>query len=127
MLLNSTSPTQPGRFPATCSAAESVGDFVRADGAGAVEAVDIDATPTQMAIGVIISKPTTTTCVVQSTGEVSGSFTAGALYYVGVASNAVTPRPASPASGLRTVQIVGQALTTSRLMLGIKIPVRIRP
>ena len=111
-----------GTFSATCTISESVGDFVRATSGGGptVAAVDIDATPTEVAIGIIINKPTATTCLVQRSGTVTlGGLTAGANYFVGLASTATAPRPAAPGSGKRTIQIVGQALTSTLLALAI--------
>jgi hypothetical protein len=107
------------RFAATCSAAEAVGDFVRVTAANTVATVDIDAATTHRAIGVIVAKPSPTSCVVQRSGTVTlAGLIAGALYFVGT-SGAAGGFPGSPASGRRTIQIVGTARTATLLDLHI--------
>ena len=69
-----------------CSAGIVVGNLVYIDATDHVALADSGSSGTMPAIGVVVSKPTTTTCVVQYGGEVTGlTVVAGTLYYVGAA------------------------------------------
>jgi len=79
------------KLSATCQATDAVGHCVYFDGDIASDLYSVTkadpAVPTKMpAIGVIIEKPTATTCVVQTGGRLPGivtGFTAGDIAYVG--------------------------------------------
>ena len=121
LLTTPRTPVADNFFTATCGAGVAVGDFVWVSAAGpTVVVVDIDAVSAQLALGVIVSKPTPTSCVVQRAGELKTSgLTPGAWYFISPSGQAVTPRPPNPVSGKRSVQFVGQAITTTRLGLNI--------
>ena len=117
MLLTGTKAT-PAVFSATCTAAESVGDFVTTTGPGTVATIDIDAQPTQIPDGVVIAKPTATICLVQYAGIASVSgVVAGSSYFVGTSGQAQVGPPSAPGSGKRAVHYVGRGVDSNRLQL----------
>jgi hypothetical protein len=67
------------------------------------------------AVGIIVQKPTSTTCLVQVSGQITSltPVVAGVWYYVGATAFPVTSPPASPA----IPQIIGVGLDTARLLL----------
>ena len=108
-----------GQFVATCTAAELVGHLVTITGAGpTVATVDIDIGG--VAVGIIASKPSATSCVVQTSGELAlGGVVAGADYFADVGGTIVAGRPADPVAGSRVLQVVGQGLDTGVLLVGL--------
>lgn len=75
----------------TCASDLAVGDWVYVSTGDTVAKADADDTSKLPVIGVIVSKPTTTTCVVQMTGQVTLSgLTAGAIYYLSATAGAIT-------------------------------------
>jgi hypothetical protein len=75
----------------SCASGLAAGDWVYVSAANTVAKADADDTSKLPCIGVIVSKPTSTTCVVQTTGEVTLSgLTAGALYYLSGTAGAIT-------------------------------------
>lgn len=109
--------------PADCTVAEEVGDFVyisgdRVAGEDQVRKAIPSNDAKVPAIGVIISKPTTTTCVVQWDGETPSIFsglTTGKTCYLGSNSKVATKPPTS-LTGMIT-QIVGVAVDNDTLYL----------
>ena len=108
-------------FVGDCSAGEAVGDCVYVSGAevlGVIQVRKVDVTdPAKMpAIGIILDKPTATTCTVAYSGGVTigilPPFLPGRMYFVGHSSKPDATRPASPAM----VQVVGVAVTSGRLL-----------
>lgn len=82
----------------TCLSGDAAGDWVYISAANTVAKADADDTAKLPVIGVIVSKPTTTStsCVVQTTGQVTLSgLTAGAIYYLSGAAGAITATPVS--------------------------------
>jgi len=108
-------------FPADCSASEGVGDcvYVSSDlvsGVIQVRKADVTDSSKMPSIGIILYKPTTTTCIVVYLGAfpvgVLPSFLPGKKYYVGASSKPVSVTPTAPA----IIQIVGIALDSGRLL-----------
>lgn len=108
------------RFSAVCTAAEAVGDFVYAFGSSEVRTVDITDFNLMPAIGVIISKGTATSCIVQFLGE-SGVYTGltpHRRYFIGHDSRAsLTPPSPNFAGQTVYIQTIGVALDTDKLVV----------
>lgn len=107
--------------PADCTTAEAIGDFVcisgpqvsNRDQVAKADPADYDKLP---AVGVIISKPTTTTCMVQWMGETPAIFSglsAGEPYFLG-ADSKLAEVPPPPVSHDMFVQVVAVALAADR-------------
>jgi hypothetical protein len=101
----------------TCTAAEAVGDFVYINSSGVARTASCSVVSTVPAIGVINSKPTTTSCVVQYLGTYSTTgLTPGATYCVSdVGRPALAPVGASGAK--LYYQSIGVALDAGTLLL----------
>lgn len=106
---------------ADCTPAEVVGDFVYIsspkvadrDQVRKADPSDYDKLP---AVGVIISKPSSTTCLVQWMGETPAIFSglsAGELYFLG-ADAKLAEVPPAPVSKDMFVQVVAVALSEDR-------------
>lgn len=116
----SDQPYSEGRyFEANCLSSDLVNNCVRVTGVSLgvpnVTRVDPLLAPTMPAVGIIVQKPTSTTCLVQVSGQVT-SFSpvvAGVWYYVGLTAFPVTTPPALPA----IPQVIGVGLDTARLLL----------
>ena len=92
------------------------GDLVL--GVRQVTKVDIATRATMPAIGVLVRKPTATTCLVQIFGEILASgLVPPARYYVG-ADSKITDTPPVPGVGLEAVvQVVGAALDSGTFLV----------
>lgn len=106
-------------FEANCLSSDLVNHFVRVTGntlsVPNVTRVDVTDSTKMPAIGVIVQKPTATTCLVQVSGQIT-SFSpvvAGSWYYVGTTSFPVAAPPSFPA----IPQVIGLGLDTARLLL----------
>ena len=111
------------KFPANCLSSDSVGDFVYVSGPligglRQVAGVNITAPATMPAIGVIISKSDTQTCVVQVQGEYTlAGLTPGKRYWLDTLRHP-SIAPPTPAVGAQAVaQCVGIALDETTLLL----------
>lgn len=104
----------------TCPGTVAVNDAVYLSGAGSVDKASNAGAASVPAIGLVTSKPTATTCVVQASGKVSGlvGLTAGAYYYLGAAGAIST---AVPTSSGEQVQLIGYAPSTTELWLVEKV------
>jgi hypothetical protein len=106
--------------PADCTVDEDVGDFVHISGnpidnKEQVRKANPESISGMPAVGVIIFKPSTVTCLVQWFGETPDIFTglvAGQRYFVGVDARAVDLPPRDAAG--RLAQIMGVATTPTR-------------
>jgi hypothetical protein len=106
----------------TVPAGVAVGEIVYVTGAFAADRADASAAATAKAIGIVIAKPAATTATVRYFGEVSGfvGLTPGALYYLDTTAGQISlTAPSSPGE---VVQNVGQALSTTVLLLDIDRP-----
>lgn len=107
--------------PADCTTAEAIGDFVCISGPQVSNRDQvIKADPSNYdklpAVGAIISKPTTTTCMVQWMGETPPIFSglsAGEIYFLG-ADARLAEHPPLPTSSDMFVQPVAVALAVNR-------------
>lgn len=121
--------TSDATFQATCSTLDQVGNLVRIAGPKSgsfyqVISADISNSNFMPVIGIIISKPTASTCVVQRFGAAStpgliAPLVTGKRCFVGFDSKpTVTPPLAvnSP-TGTAMIQIVGVAIGTSLIEL----------
>lgn len=113
-------PFSEGRsFEATCLATDEVYNCVYITGSSgtvpSVTKVNPSNPATMPAIGLIVAKPTPTTCLVQVQGVVYPPYpvTPGAWYYVGASGHPSTTAPASP--GL--TQAMGVGIDTTRWLL----------
>jgi hypothetical protein len=106
-------------FSATCLATDLVGNFAYVTGPYAVTTVDISDSTKIPTIGVIISKSTPTTCVVQWHGEVSGLYVGlipGKMYFVGSDGRPSATVPVI-ISGYGYIQKIGVGLNPSTLLV----------
>jgi len=98
----------------TCLSGDAVGDWVYISGASTVAKADADA-PLTPAIGVIVSKETTTSCTVRVSGLMTGltGLTAGSIHYLSATAGAITATaPAAP-----NAIPVGVAVSTTSLLV----------
>lgn len=116
-----------------CLSTDAVGDFVylTADRIGSivqVETVDITDLLKMPAIGVIIEKPDTTKCRIQTSGIVEGVFTGlvpQRRYFIGTDGRLTLTAPVPGASETYYVQHAGMAIGTDALYLDLeKIPIK---
>lgn len=113
--------TQGRYFEADCLAGDVVGDFVSVTGAPVggffqTTKTDISLNETTPTVGVIVSKETSTRCLVQSFGVyITTGLTTGARYWVGSDSRLTAVRPAGVA------QSVGAALSPTELLLRLEV------
>ena len=119
---------------ADCDALDAIGDMVRitADAISGIKQVtklDIVASPMHLAWGMIISKISTTRCVVQTGGEVIGVYTGltpGRQLFINSASRLTHDVPTHPSSGVKSVHPAAQAVASDALFLRIQTPSVIR-
>jgi len=109
-----------------CPATVAVRDVVYQTGASSVDKAKADSTSTMPAVGVVISKPTATTCIINRSGEIggfAGALTADLYYYVDPSTaGAITNTP--PNTSGNVVQQVGYAKTTSILVVQLGLPLK---
>lgn len=120
---------------ADCQASDEVKDtvYISADkvaGVFQVQKIDITAFPTQLLLGVIINKATTTRCTVQVGGQVAGLYTGltpGKALFVGTDSKLTHAVPTPPATGVKSVYHAAMALASDVLLLNAQVPSKMRP
>jgi hypothetical protein len=106
---------------ADCTSAEAIGDFVRVSGTQVsnrdqVRKADPSSYAKLPAVGVVISKPTPTTCLVQWMGETPEIFSglaAGSLYFLG-ADSRIADNPPAPVGRDMFIQAVAVALSDKK-------------
>jgi len=107
----------------SCTVAEQVGDAVFENVASSVRQSNANNTATMPVIGIIISKPTPTTCVIARSGEVTlvGPLTVGQEYF---ASSTVPGQltPTVPTLSGFVAQYVGYAKNTTTLVVQLGTP-----
>lgn len=115
-------------FVADCLAGDVVGNFVYITGdlvGGVKQVSSVDVTdPSKMpTVGVIVAKPTSTSCVVQQSGSLDTTtfktLTPNSRYWIGFDAKLRDTLPI-PGSGVSVAQQVGVALSSSELMLHFK-------
>ncbi len=107
-----------GTAPYTCPVGVSVNDAVYITGADAVDQADASGAATSPAVGFVRFKPTATSCIVQSDGELSGfiGLTPGAIYYLSDSAVGAITATAPTTSG-STVQPLGFARNATTLVI----------
>lgn len=106
-------------FPANCDGSDAVDHcvYISGDLSGGLPTVmraDITDPSKMPAIGVIISKQTSSLCIVAWFGSVTKSgLTPGSRYFVGSDSKPTATRPSAPS----LIQIVGVAVDSGRLLV----------
>jgi hypothetical protein len=109
------------RFNGICTATDIVGDLIRIKADSyVVERANPTTYGTMPAIGVIINKPTLTTCIVQTFGHVIGVYSGlnpGKIYFVGDDGRPTTSTTVPGVGTTRMHQSIGAALTTDILFL----------
>ena len=117
---------------AYCYSTDAVGDavYIMGDKVGAryqVTKVNIDVLTTIPSIGIITLKISATECVVQTGGivhDVYTGLTPQAPLFIGTDSRLTEVRtPNKPTAGRRALQIIGQALSSTDLLLTIRSPI----
>lgn len=99
----------------TCLSGDAVGDAVYLSAASTVAKADADDAAKIPAIGLIVSKQSSTSCTVRVSGLVTGltSLTAGSIYYLDTTAGAITATaPASP-----NAAPIGIAVSTTSLLV----------
>ena len=110
-------------FEAVCQASDQPLDLVRIAGPSVggvynVTKVDITDRTKVPAIGIILDKPTSTTCFVQTKGEVDiVGLIPGKKYFVGIDARVTSIQPAPDPGQIACAQIIGIALDVSKLLL----------
>ena len=101
----------------SCPVGVAVRDAVYLDGADSVDQADASSAASSPAVGLVRSKPTTTTALVQTAGELPGfvGLTPGVPYYISDSTpGAITA--VAPGGG-SAVQVVGFARNTTTLVV----------
>lgn len=111
----------PGTFTAVCDASILVGDLVYVSGpAPNVDKVDITDSTKIPVIGIVVSKPSDTDCVVQVHGIVENvyfSLTPNAFYFCDPAARPDTTRPAGSDVAPVFVIPIGYAIDAAKFLL----------
>ncbi|MBD3261221.1 MAG: hypothetical protein GF334_05980 [Candidatus Altiarchaeales archaeon] len=102
--------------PYTCDTGVSVLEFVYFSASGTVDEADSTDTAKIPAIGVVVNKPTTTSCLIAHEGEIEGfaGLTAGSSYYLTSTGGLSSTAPSTPGE---VVQRVGIATSATTLFL----------
>lgn len=98
-----------------CDVGVAVGDFVYIDPINANTVIkNIDNTPDQPTIGIVINKPTTTTCRVAFSAEITGfsGLTQGQQVFLSTSGSLTSVPPTT-----NYVQMLGYALSPSKIKL----------
>lgn len=103
----------------SCGVGVAVGEAVYLSGSGAVTEANATSATTAPAIGIVVSKPTTTTCVVRSFGSASvfTTLTPGSVYYLDTTAGQLTTT--APSSSGNVVQRIGIATSATTLLVQI--------
>ncbi len=108
-------------FTGVCVAGDAVGDLMYVTGPGKTVAksdiTDFTKTPV---VGCIVSKPTATSCIIQTAGLVSSVYTgltAGKIYVVGTNSRPALALPVPAPSTSLFLQQIGIAVDTNLLLI----------
>lgn len=104
----------------TCPATVAVRDVVAVTAANTVDKADADDAAKRPAFGIVVSKPTATSCVVRFMGELSGfaGLTPGATYYLSTTPGGIVSSPPTGSGVLR--QVVGDAISATVLVVDIE-------
>lgn len=99
----------------TCLSGDAVGDWMYVSSASTITKADADGSGTYPALGVIVSKESTTECTVRIAGLVTGlsGLTAGAAYYLSTTAGAIVATPPTAPAGAP----VAIAISTTSLVV----------
>lgn len=104
-------------FAGTCLSGDAIGDLMYVNASSKVlRKADITDQLKMPSIGFIIAKPSSTSCIIQVGGSVSGLYTGltpGAVYFVGSNSRPTTPIPTPPPLSTYYTQQIGLAIDTN--------------
>jgi hypothetical protein len=129
-------------FSASCAAGDLLGDAVYVSGpevAGVppVTKTAIDGTPNAdplkaISIGIIVFKPTATSCIVQTFGPVQGLYTGLSPYtkprmWVGASSQLVDTVPGNPGTGTRFIHKLAEVVTSDTIFIRVETAIEIYP
>lgn len=105
-------------FQGVCAAGDAVGDMMYVSGSGkAVAKADAFTAAKMPAVGPIISKPTSTSCIIQVSGivyDVFSGLTPGQTYFIG-AGGTISLVPPSPSVAYS--QTIGISIDTDALLI----------
>jgi len=106
-----------------CTVAEQIGDVVFESAADTVRQANAASTATMPAVGVIILKPTATTCIIAKAGEVAlfAGLMVGQEYYVSETTPGDITQDIPTGSG-EVVHYVGKAKNTTTLLIDLGQP-----
>jgi len=112
-------------FSAICLSSDTIGDvvYISADKSGSfyeVAKVDIFTTTKMPAIGIIIQKLTSTTCIVLSIGEVVGLYTGltpNSTLFADLLSRLSESAPSAPLTGIALVQAMARSLSSDTILV----------
>ncbi len=107
-----------------CTVAESVLDAVFESVAGTVRKANASSTVKMPCVGVIVNKPTPTTCIIARSGEVTGfvGLTVDVPYFVGLTDGTIATT--IPTGAGRVAQRVGYSKTSTTLVIELGTPTR---
>lgn len=100
--------------PYSCPITVSVRDLVYSSGVNSVDKADADDAGKRPAVGFVRSKPSTTTCIVQYDGELTGfvGLTASDIMYMSETAGAITATaPTASGSSVQEVAFARNATT----------------
>ena len=102
--------------PYTCPIGVAEGEFVYFTGSNAVDQADSSVPAETPAIGLIVNKPTTTSCLLLHEGEpaIFSSLTPGSIYYLSTVGTITATAPTTPGE---VVQRIGVAVNATTLLL----------
>lgn len=100
----------------TCSTLIAVGNAVYISSADTVDLASNTTLSTTPCVGIVVNKPTTTTCTVRSMGVITGlvGLSEGSKYYLGTSGGVTTTAPTGSGSA---VQLVGVSKNSTTLLL----------
>ena len=103
-----------------CPAGVGLNEAVAITSADTVDQADASNASARPAVGIVVSKPTSTSCIVRYAGELTGfvGLTPGATYYLDTSPGAITSTPPSNPGDIR--QVVGTALDSTTLIVDIE-------
>jgi len=106
----------------SCTVVEQIGDSVFESAANTVRQSSCASVAQMPSIGIVIQKPTPTTCVIARSGEVSvfSGLTVGEQYYVSKTAGQISTI-ITPTAG-QVVQYVGYARNTTTLVVQLGLP-----
>jgi hypothetical protein len=117
-------------FDALCLSTDQLGDvvYISGDKIGSyyqVAKVDITTTTKMPAIGIIVQKLTSTTCVVMYSGEVTGLYTGmtpGETMFANSSSQLSETPPGAPTTGIVAVQAIAYSLSSDTIVVKPELP-----